>query len=164
MFPVLKLQKYLFSRPESTLTSGISLRTYKDRADITAWIYIQEAATRANNMAKRPRTSEDFEREFLDKPWWSPERMLFAESATLESPASVVGTVALAGPYPGQNGEFYTVNWLAVLPEFQKRGIGAGLLAAIEQVAWEVGGRELRLETLDSWTAEPRRCCCCATQ
>ena len=43
------------------------------------------------------------------------------------------------------------VHWLAVLPAWRRRGIGRLLMSVLEARAWELGYREVWLETHAAW-------------
>jgi GNAT superfamily N-acetyltransferase len=95
----------------------------------------------------------DFRREFLNKPWWSPKRMWFAEGQGSESP--IVGTVTLAVRGEGPHAK-PVVHWLAVLPGYRRRGIGRLLMATLEAAVWDAGGRQVWLETHSAWAEAAR--------
>jgi GNAT superfamily N-acetyltransferase len=88
---------------------------------------------------------EDFQREFVHRPWWSAQRMVFA---LLPNAASPVGTVTLAGSVLSD----LRISWLAVDPDFQRCGIGRLLVEWAESNAYQLGGRRLIAETLATWT------------
>jgi len=48
------------------------------------------------------------------------------------------------------------VHWLAVLVTHRRRGVAQLLMRALEQRAWDLGQREIFLETHDGWTAAQR--------
>ena len=62
-----------------------------------------------------------------------------------------VGTVALAAQTAAST--LAAVHWLAVLPAWRRRGVARQLMAALEERAWELGHREIFLETHAGWTA-----------
>jgi GNAT superfamily N-acetyltransferase len=48
------------------------------------------------------------------------------------------------------------VHWLAVLPNWRRRGVGRLLIEALEERSWQQGHREIFLETHEGWTAARR--------
>ena len=152
MSKVLKLRKSLDSRPIAPPPTGIAVRNYRDKKDVNEWLRLQFAAFYAQTTSFVAWNEQQFEREFLRRAWWSPDRMLFAETLSPFDDPQVVGTVVL-GESPRFAANILTVNWLMVLPDLRRRGIGSVLLRCVEGAAWHRGTRELRLETLASWNA-----------
>lgn len=110
--------------------------------------------------AGRPWAEPDFRREWLERPWWSPERLWLAEAGEVDDPppddaptppGSVVGVVGLA--CRDAAGRVPVVGWLAVVPAWQRRGVGRLLLTQVERAAWDLGHRTLAVETHSAWTA-----------
>jgi GNAT superfamily N-acetyltransferase len=95
---------------------------------------------------------QDFEQEFLAKPWWDPTRMWFAEPISSDGAVASkpVGTATLALRGSGQVAR-PVVHWLAVLPDWRRQGIGRLLMATLEACAWEAGYRQVFLETHAEW-------------
>jgi GNAT superfamily N-acetyltransferase len=48
------------------------------------------------------------------------------------------------------------VHWLAVLPGWRRRGVGRYLMSVLEARAWELGYREVWLETHAAWAEAVR--------
>jgi len=48
------------------------------------------------------------------------------------------------------------IHWLAVLPNWRRRGVGRLLVAALEQCCWDAGQHEVFLETHAGWTSALR--------
>ncbi len=130
------------------------VRTYRGREDALTWLAIRNQVFAAQTAGARPWTEADFQREFLDKPWWRPEWMWFAEA---QDPSTgeflAVGAVAMKEVSPPKAG---AVQWLAVLPEWRRRRVGRGLMAVLETAAGEAGIRTLTAETLSEWEAATR--------
>ncbi|MBA4019259.1 MAG: hypothetical protein C0483_19005 [Pirellula sp.] len=165
---VLRLQKRLESGSSPISVPGVSVRTFNGPDDVDHWLALRSAAFAEFDAGGRPWTAADFHREFLGKPWWSAERLWFAEFDATEAlapgeppgaidaaPRIVVGTITLArsGRPPHDHA---SVAWLMVAPAFRKRGIARALLATLETSAWKGGERLLTLETHASWTAAVR--------
>jgi GNAT superfamily N-acetyltransferase len=144
--PLLRFTKSLLSAPAASSSDGVTLRTFEGR-DVAVWLALREAAFRGLVAPGRPWTATDFEREFLAKPWWSPQRMWLATDAGGE----LIGAVTL-----GRSGrrphDLPCVMWLMVVPQLRRRGLGRALLATLERAVWEAGERSVTLETHASWT------------
>ena len=48
------------------------------------------------------------------------------------------------------------VHWLAVLPPWRRRGVGRLLMAELHQRCWDLGYRQIWLETHVRWTGAAR--------
>ena len=157
MSKILRLSKRLTARPQATLPPSTTVRTFIGPEDVEAWLRLHRAALSGLTAAGPIWTAVRFEREFLDKPDWSPEHLWFAvrESPTpsgdVTAVASPLGTIALGcdGRPPH---DCATIRWLMVAPEARRRGIGAALLACAELRAWNDGARVVSLETHADWT------------
>ena len=145
MLPILRFAKLLHARPEPSPASA-SIRCFAGAGDVSAWLALCDTAFAGLTASGRRRTADDFEREFTAKPWWSPERMWFAEDEV----GNVVGSATL-----GRSGlppdDVPCVLWLMVDPRYRRRGIGRALLTTLEQAAWDSGERRLTLETHAAW-------------
>ncbi len=84
--------------------------------------------------------------------WWNPARCWFAEPAGAYAQPQPIGMVtrALRGKGPAA---VAVAHWLAVSPEWRRRGVAGLLMSALETACWDDGFREVRLETLSSWTS-----------
>jgi GNAT superfamily N-acetyltransferase len=156
MLGVLHLHKLLQQRPERLETPGVGLRTYHGVSDIALWLDLRSRSFAREKLGVRQWDRADFEREFLTKDWWSPERMWFAcvENSPANSllPPAAVGTVTLALRGSGPDAK-PVVHWLAVLSAWRRRGIGQLLMSALHDAAWEAGYRDVHLETHARWMA-----------
>ena len=157
---VLQLEKELTGREAlSGAPTGVLLRHYRGQEDIGPFLALREAAFQGEELGVRPWSERDFEREFLLKPWWRPERMWLAERSAHDGSAAPtstpIGTVtmALRGSGPAA---VPVVHWLCVHPRARRLGIGRLLLAALERTAWEAGFRTVALETHVRWRAANR--------
>jgi len=136
--------------------SGISLRHYRDPSDIATWLELRHRAFARAKPGVQQWDVADFTADFLDRPWWAPERLWFAMSDEPGSSEPIAaGTVAMADRVVGES-IVPAVHWLAVLPAFRRRGVGRLLLESLEQQAWQLGHREVFLETHAGWTAAAR--------
>lgn len=124
---------------------GMRLRTYLGSEDIDAWLDLRHRAFARARLGVRQWGAADFEQEFLAKPWWRPEHLWFAESI-----GGPVGTVTLAFRGEGEIAR-PVVHWLAVLPAWRRRGVARFLMGVLESRAWELGYREVWLETHAAW-------------
>jgi GNAT superfamily N-acetyltransferase len=123
---------------------GVSVRTFGGDHDIDVWLGLRERAFAAETPAVRPWSRADFAAEFLDKWWWSAERMWFAEAD------GVIGSVTLGvrGRSPAATS---VVHWLMVVPEWRRRGVGRLLVTCLERACWEQGERRTALESHTGW-------------
>ncbi len=152
---VQQLTKKLSARPDQPLVTGLRLRPYAGIQDIESWLDLRRRAFAKQKVGIGNWEAVDFEREFLQKPWWRPECMWFAELQPLLLPLRVVGTVTLARRgYPPH--DMPVVHWLAVLPGHRKRGIGRLLIATLEAAVWDAGERQIWLETHQAWAEAGR--------
>lgn len=154
-----QMRKFLTQPVEIQQVEGVQLRTYQGDDDIPRWLELRRAAFARQRLGVRDWTPEDFRREFLAKPWWNPGHLWLA---TLQVPiasepgkeAPPVGTVALA--WRGVDRLTPAVHWMAVLPAWRRRGVARLLLSALEARVWELGCREVWLETHAAWQAAVR--------
>lgn len=152
---VLQMSRTLLCRPALSGDPSVRVRPYSGESDIDLWLRIRERAFAAERVGVRKWTRDDFRRELLQKPWWSPERLWIAEtiehSTRLDEPAgTAVGTVALADR-PGRDKSMPAVHWLAVLPRYRRLGVGQMLMATLEAYCWDRGWKEIALETHTKW-------------
>ena len=78
--------------------------------------------------------------------------MLLAIDSTA---GEAVGTVTL-GEKKSDETAVGTLAWLAVLPEYRRRGIGRLLATRLEVLAMQLRYQRLELETLSEWVAANR--------
>jgi GNAT superfamily N-acetyltransferase len=167
---IVRFEKTLTEPPRIPQARLLGLANFSGSRDIDDWLEIRDEAFHDLTRAGRPWTRDDFAREFIAQPWWTPERMWLVRSVESEG---AVGTVTLASPmatHPervpvsqtggqqsaGVAGRSRTstdgvIKWLAVKPAWQRRGVGRLLVTVAEQRAWSLGYRRLRLETLQEW-------------
>jgi GNAT superfamily N-acetyltransferase len=160
--PILRLSRVLTERPDPAkaapqATGHFRCRNYEGPQDIAAWLQVRREALAHLHQTGREWTAADFHREFLQQPWWEPQRMWFALPATGEEQpqpsASVpMGTVCLAVRQSGGVPRA-VLGWLLVRPAWQRRGVGRLLLSLAEQAAWDAGARQVHLETHAAWHA-----------
>ncbi len=164
---VMHLRKTLEIAPQPRSLPGIAVRNFLGLADVPLWLHVRHRAFAHESLGVREWNEADFAAEFLNKPWWSPDRMWFAIPAPphddlssnaqlsllpdVASHASLpLGTVTLSQRAAGAAGPA-VVHWLAVLPGWRRRGVGRLLLATLEARAWELGHREVVIETHSAW-------------
>jgi len=152
MSAVVQLRRQLAERPDLPSVPGVELRNYGGAADIDAWLDIRHAAFARQSLGVRQWTRADFEVEILAKPWWSESRLWFAEVASPAGECQAVGTITMA-LRAGQDVELPAVHWLAVRPAWRRLGIARLLLTRLEQSAWDLGYRQVCLETHSAWIA-----------
>lgn len=144
---VLQLTRRLAERPSAVEVPGVRLRHFEGPADIGHWLELRRRAFARQKLGVGNWHEKDFEREFLEKPWWQPSAMWFAVA---EPGEAVVATVTLARRGAGPTSK-PVVHWLAVAPGFRRRGIARLLVATLEATVWDAGGRQIWLETHESW-------------
>jgi len=148
---VIQLTHQLESRPELPDLADIGLRHFADRADIEVWLELRRRAFAKQQVGVRDWDPAEFSAEFLDKPWWNYSRMWFAETQDEHLlPAEPIGTVTLGLRGSGSNAR-PVVHWLVVHPRYRRRGVGRLLVAALEQACWDIGHRQIWLETHAGW-------------
>ena len=150
MATVLQLVRRLESCPAVSPPTQWRLRHYAGPSDVDLWLALREAAFADSTIAVRRWTPEDFARELTAKSWWRPEALWFVESAAGIVPLAV-GTATLAWRGSAGGGK-PVIHWLAVLPEYRRRGVARLLVAQLERLVWQSGGREVALETHAAWT------------
>jgi GNAT superfamily N-acetyltransferase len=151
MASVVQRKHLLTHRPGMVSASGVRLRTYEGDHDILGWLSLRERAFAREKLGVRQWDVADFHGEFLDRPWWRPDWMWFAEAmeVRLDGP---IGTVALALRQSAE-GTVPVVHWLCVRPAWRRRGVGRLLMSTLEQAAWDAGYQEVALETHQAWRA-----------
>ncbi len=152
---VQQLTKKLSARPTLPQIADVHLRHYAGRHDIPAWLELRRRAFSRQKVSLSDWDTADFEREFLEKPWWQPQAMWLAEMQRLMMPREIVGTVTLARR-GGATDDKPVVHWLAVLPRFRRLGIGHLLMASLEAAVWDGGERQIWLETHEAWVEAAR--------
>ncbi len=128
MAVVLQMSRVLPERSAALSVPGVALRHFAGPEDVELWLELRRRAFARERFGVRDWNAADFAREFLDKPWWQPDRMWFAVPAdsSLSQP-SVVGTVTLARRASDKEAK-PVVHWLAVLPSWRRRNIGRLLM------------------------------------
>ncbi len=160
---VLQLERRLEQRPSPSPLGGVSLRNYRGEADIPLWLELRHRSFARQRLGVRAWNRADFQREFLDRPWWNPDRMWFAEAIGGTGPLEarppafaitaplLVGAVTLAQRGPTLESSKPVVHWLCVLPPWRRQGVGRLLMATLEAAVWDSGGRLIMLETHSAW-------------
>ena len=113
----LRMWRELEHLPEAKPPAGYRIRTY-ETGDDAAFVRIKNAAFLSENVGGRAWTVADFEKEYLDSPYFSPERVLFAVC----NGEPVGTTTAWSATYRGR--EVGLIHWVAVVPEHRKKGLG----------------------------------------
>lgn len=164
MASVLQLKKPLFKRHQTIDVKGFAVRSFDAEADIQHWLELRNQAFAKQRLGVRQWDHEDFVREFFQHWWWQPDRMWLAEidqgSSVVDlgnpgkgsNPRQLIGSVTLA-MRGEQDSAKPVVHWLMVHPRWRRRGVARLLMAHLEVAAWDVGHRELWLETHVAWEA-----------
>jgi GNAT superfamily N-acetyltransferase len=146
MKEIAQLHHELVQPPTICHVADIQVRTFCGPQDVPRWLELRHRAFARARLGVRQWTEADFHAEFLAKPWWRPEHLWLAEAGS-----ELVGTVTLA--MRGATSQARpVVHWLAVLPSWRRRGVGRMLMSVLEARAWELGYREVWLETHAAWT------------
>lgn len=122
---------------EAPLPPGFTLRWYAP-GDEAHWLRIHRAADRLNVI--RP---ELFPEQFGNDPALLGQRQCYA----LSPEGEVVGTASAWFDDAFEGGRWGRVHWVAVLPEFQGRGLGGALLGAVCRRLRELGHDRAYLTT-----------------
>lgn len=147
MTSVVQMTKVLDERPEVRPLAAARVRHYVGETDIDAWLALRQRAFARQRVAVRAWLRDDFCRELLQRPWWSPDRMWLAEWIDAGEAPRLAGAVTLAERGAGRP----AVHWLMVDPRARRRGIGRLLMALLEQRCWDQGARQIWLETHRQW-------------
>ena len=148
---VRQLHHQLDERPQVSDIAGFTIRAFESDADIPRWLTLRRRAFARERIGVGDWHETDFRREFLSKPWWSPQRMWLVEPTGIVG-GELVGAVTLARRGEGPEAK-PVVHWLLVHPAWRRRGIGRWLLDTLESTVWDEGGREVWLETHAEWLA-----------
>ncbi len=113
----LRMWRELKDLPDASAPAGYRIRTYQS-GDDTAFLRIKNAAFMSENAGGRAWTAADFEKEYLDSPYFDPKRVLFAVFG--DEPVGT--TTAWTATYRGR--EVGLIHWVAVVPEHRSKGLG----------------------------------------
>lgn len=113
----LKMWRVLKDLPDAKAPAGYRIRTY-ETGDDTAFVRIKNAAFMSENAGGRAWTSADFEKEYLDSPYFDPKRVLFAICG--DEPVGT--TTAWTATHQGR--DVGLIHWVAVVPEHRSKGLG----------------------------------------
>ncbi|MCY3766138.1 MAG: GNAT family N-acetyltransferase [Gemmatimonadetes bacterium] len=113
----LKMWRELDDLPDAKAPAGYRIRTY-ETGDDAAFVRIKNAAFMSENTGGRAWTSADFEKEYLDSPYFDPKRVLFAICG--DEPVGT--TTAWTATHQGR--DVGLIHWVAVVPEHRSKGLG----------------------------------------
>ncbi|MDE3001240.1 MAG: GNAT family N-acetyltransferase [Gemmatimonadota bacterium] len=113
----LKMWRELKDLPDAKPPAGYRVRTYRP-GDDTAFVRIKNAAFMSENAGGRAWTEADFEKEYLNSPYFYPERVLFAVFGDEPVGTTTAWTATNRGKDVG------LIHWVAVVPEHRKKGLG----------------------------------------
>ncbi len=156
---VLQLTRKLAEKPVIWAIPGIRVRHFVEWADVTPWLDLRNRAFAKQRLGVRQWTAGDFAAEFTTRWWWQPEHCWLAEACGKgsdpladERKPPIIGSVTLA-MRGDRDSSGPAVHWLMVLPDYRRSGIARLLMAHLEAAAWELGHREVVLETHAAWGA-----------
>jgi ribosomal protein S18 acetylase RimI-like enzyme len=130
------MRRGLVRLPERSLPDGVSLRWYRD-GDESTWLEVQRATGIYGSIGPTL-----FVREFGAAPEHLAERQAFA----VDSDGRAVGT-ATAWFDPGGDPGLGRLHWVAVVPAWQRRGLGAALTCLACRRMVDLGHRSVYLTT-----------------
>lgn len=130
----------------------IRLRTFSPdqelaHADAQRWLWVRAVAFADAFPPARNWTLSEFQAQILHRPWWNPEHCWFAE---VSETGQTVGMVTL-GFRDAEQARTPCVHWLAVVPEFRRQGVGRLLMTALAAKCWQLGHRQVLIETHSNW-------------
>jgi len=135
--PITMSRANLDDVPEFALPGGFSLRWYQP-GDEAHWLRIHLTADRHNEI-----TQELFERQFgRDK-----KRLGVRQCYLLSSTDHVIGTGTAWFDHHFQGCRWGRVHWVAIVPEFQGRGLAKPLMMTICRRLRELGHKRAYLST-----------------
>ena len=152
MAAVLQLTRKLIEKPQVVPVERITVRTWGGHEDTPRWLELRRQTFARQQFGVRGWSPDDFEQEFLGKPWWQPGRMWLAET---DHQHRLVGSVTLAHRGDPDLGK-PVVHWLLVSPAYRGQGIGRLLMATLEAACWDEGVRQIWLETHTGWKEASR--------
>ena len=112
----LRMWRELTDLPEAKPPPGYRIRTY-ETGDDSAFVRIKNAAFFCEG-GGRAWTEVDFQKEYLDSPYFEPARVLFA----ICNGEPVGTTTAWTAMNWGK--EVGLIHWVAVVPEHRRKGLG----------------------------------------
>ena len=139
----LRMWRELTDLPEAQPPAGYRIRTY-ETGDDAAFVRIKNAAFMSENGGGRAWTAADFQKEYLDSPYFRPERVLFA----VYNGEPVGTTTAWTAMNRGR--EVGLIHWVAVVPQHRKKGLGWVLNVRTLQKLKELGYGEAILNTSET--------------
>ncbi len=139
----LRMWRKLTDLPDANPPSGYRIRTF-ETGDDAAFVRIKNAAFQSGNGGGRPWTVADFEKEYLDSPYFDRKRVLFAVCG--DEPVGT--TTAWSATYRGR--EVGLIHWVAVVPEHRNKGLGWVLNVRALHKLKALGYREAILNTSET--------------
>lgn len=144
---VVQLVKKLTTSPVIEWHPVVHVRNFRDSEDIQSWLRLRTDVFAKTAVPVRPWSASDFDRQFLCKSWWNPTRMWLAETVDT---TQLVGAVTLADR---GRGDQPAVHWLMVQSAWRRRGVGRLLMSQLESFCWQLGWRQVQLESVTEWEA-----------
>jgi GNAT superfamily N-acetyltransferase len=168
---VIQMEKTLQGPANPEAVEGFALRCFDQQQDLPAWLALRQRTFAREKLGVRDWGPADFKQEFAAKPWWNPQHcwvietdqgakdgvlpVLSGTTPAIKEALQIVGSVTLA-MRKGLESDRAVVHWLMVYPRYRARGLGRWLLGVLEAKAWELGHREVFLETHSAWEAATR--------
>lgn len=161
--PILHLTREFRDRAQAVSIKGFAIRNIRLPGDVAPWLSLRGAAF--EDVRPRPGrwTPGDFDRELCrhraleSVQTWVAEPTEPAEMTEMteneRNPGRILaGSVSLR-TWTRDGRQTARVHWLLVHPRFRRCGLGAGLMATLENACWDAGIRQISLETHRDWTA-----------
>ncbi len=134
---VIMATAHLAQTPLNSFSDGYGMRWYQP-GDEDTWVQVQGASDRFNTIT----------RELFIKAFGTDETVLAERVGFLVDPASHAIGTATAWIDPHWHGKTVgQVHWVAIVPEYQGKGLAKPMLSAVCQRLLQLGQTEAYLET-----------------
>lgn len=144
---VLRYSKTLVESPPVARCAAYTASEYAGLSDAQAWLDLRNSALHEQTCPGRDWLRSDFQREFLDQPWFDPTCFWLTRRCRPSTDPAAAGSLVLQL----DQRPVATIRWLLVAPDCRRQGIASHLLTLAERVAWQRGRRQVEMETLSTW-------------
>ncbi len=149
MTSVLHFRKELLDPPVERAGAGISIRSIVVPDDVAGWLKLREPSD-GRTYSPSARVEPGRLRRSDARETLVAKRLDVAGNRSRRLVSRVIGAVTL-GVRTGADATVPIVHWLLVDPAWRRRGVGQMLMSRLESAAWEVGYRQVELETHAKW-------------